>query len=92
MPAATTADPSPGPVDRVWQVLRALRSAITVVLYTVLAPSGILPYAITTWWWRHDPERLGRALQWANVTGFRVALWWLRWFRVIHFDLVDDRP
>lgn len=91
MPAATTAESSHGPVDRLWQGLRALRSAITVALYTLLAPSGILPYVIATWWWRHDPERLGRALQWANVTGFRVALWWLRWFRVIHFDPRQSR-
>lgn len=86
MPAATTAEATGNPFDAGWRVLRALRSALTVALYTALAPSGILPYAIATWWWRHDAERLGRALQWANLTGFRLALWWLRWFRVVHFD------
>lgn len=73
-------------LDPLWRLLRALRAAITVLLYVVVAPSGLLPYMLFRLFFRGTPEQRARVLQRTSARGVRVMHWWLRTFRVIHFD------
>ena len=73
-------------LDPLWRFLRALRAAITVLLYLVIAPSGLLPYVLFRLFFRGTPEQRARILQRTSARGVRVMHWWLRTFRVIHFD------
>jgi 1-acyl-sn-glycerol-3-phosphate acyltransferase len=73
-------------LDPLWRFLRALRAAITVLLYVVVAPSGLLPYVLFRLFFRGTPEQRARILQRTSARGVRIMHWWLRTFRVIHFD------
>ena len=73
-------------LDPLWRFLRALRAAVTVLLYVVVAPSGLLPYVLFRLFFRGTPERRARILQRTSARGVRIMHWWLRTFRVIHFD------
>ena len=81
-----TAPPRPRLLDPLWRFLRAARALITVALYVVIAPSGLLPYLLFCICWRGTPEQRARLLQRISARGVRVMHWWLRTFRVIHFD------
>jgi 1-acyl-sn-glycerol-3-phosphate acyltransferase len=78
-------------LDPLWRFLRAVRAAISVALYAVIAPSGLLPYVLFRVCFRGTPEQRARALQRISARGVRVMHWWLRVFRVIHFDWRDVR-
>ncbi|MBL8738776.1 MAG: 1-acyl-sn-glycerol-3-phosphate acyltransferase [Planctomycetes bacterium] len=78
-------------LDPLWRFLRALRAAVTVLLYLVIAPSGLLPYVLFRLFFRGTPEQRARILQRTSARGVRVMHWWLRTFRVIHFDWREVR-
>lgn len=79
----TRARPGSAPL---WRALRAVRAAFTVAAYTLLAPSGYVPFAIVCACWQGDALTKARFLQRCSVRGFRFMHWWLRFFRVIAFD------
>lgn len=89
--ATPTAPPRPSLLDPLWRFLRAVRALITVALYVVVAPSGLLPYVLFCLIWRGTPEQRARVLQRTSARGVRVMHWWLRTFRVIHFDWREVR-
>jgi len=78
-------------LDPLWRFLRALRAVVSVLLYLVIAPSGLLPYVLFRLFFRGTPEQRARVLQRTSARGVRVMHWWLRTFRVIHFDWREVR-
>ena len=74
------------PLDPLWRALRTLRAAISVGLYLIVAPSGFLPYGLFLLLNRGTPLQRARILQRTSARGVRIMHWWLRTFRVIHFD------
>ncbi|MBK8096267.1 MAG: 1-acyl-sn-glycerol-3-phosphate acyltransferase [Planctomycetes bacterium] len=73
-------------LDSLWSILRALRAAISILLYVLVSPSGFLPYVLFRLLHRGDPIARARILQRASIAGVRFMHWWLRTFRIIHFD------
>ncbi|MBL8723606.1 MAG: 1-acyl-sn-glycerol-3-phosphate acyltransferase [Planctomycetes bacterium] len=79
----------PRPLDPLWRGLRTLRVVVTVGLYLLVLPSGILPYAVfrvvgaCRGW---SPVERARRLQRLCAVGLRCMHWWLRVFRIISFD------
>jgi 1-acyl-sn-glycerol-3-phosphate acyltransferase len=77
------------PLEALWRGLRTLRVVVTVGLYLLVLPSGILPFAIFRGWCAlrglSAVER-ARQLQRLCAFGLRRMHWWLRVFRVISFD------
>ncbi len=84
----------PRPLDPLWRGLRTLRVVVTVGLYLLVLPSGILPYAIFRLWCACRglaPVERARRLQRLCAFGLRRMHWWLRWFRIITFDVRQVR-
>jgi 1-acyl-sn-glycerol-3-phosphate acyltransferase len=73
-------------LDPLWRCLRALRAGFSVVAYSLVAPSGLLPYALFCLLWRGTPRERARVLQHISCRGVRVMHWWLRGFRIVRFD------
>jgi hypothetical protein len=80
------------PFDPLWRALRAVRAAISVGLYLIIAPSGFLPYGLFLLLNRGTPLQRARILQRTSARGVRIMHWWLRTFRVIDFDWREVRP
>jgi 1-acyl-sn-glycerol-3-phosphate acyltransferase len=73
-------------LDPLWRGLRTVRAAITVGFYLVIAPSGYVPFALFCLLWRGDQRGRARILHRISARGVRIMHWWLRTFRIIHFD------
>ncbi|HEX6812140.1 MAG TPA: lysophospholipid acyltransferase family protein [Planctomycetota bacterium] len=73
-------------LDPLWRVLRTVRAAITVGFYLIVAPSGYVPFALFCLFWRGEPHARARILHRVSARGVRIMHWWLRTFRIIHFD------
>ena len=78
-------------LESLWRLLRAIRVVISLLLYVVVAPSGLLPYALFRLFFRGTEEQRARILQRTSARGMRILHWWLRAFRVIHFDWRNAR-
>src|SRR5262245_51373660 len=76
-------------LDPLWRALRGLRAAITVGFYMVIAPTGYVPFALFCLLWRGDQRQRARILHRVSARGVRIMHWWLRTFRIIHFDCRD---
>lgn len=73
-------------LDPLWRGLRAVRAAITVGFYMVIAPSGYVPFALFCLLWRGEQRQRARILHRVSARGVRIMHWWLRTMRIIHFD------
>lgn len=73
-------------LDPLWRGLRAMRAVITVGFYLVIAPTGYVPFGLFCLLWRGDQRQRARILHRVSARGVRIMHWWLRTFRIIHFD------
>lgn len=80
------ARPARSVLDPLWRGLRTVRAAITVGFYLVIAPTGYVPFALFCLLWRGEPRKRARILHRICAGGLRIMHWWLRTFRIIHFD------
>jgi 1-acyl-sn-glycerol-3-phosphate acyltransferase len=79
--------PGARPLDPLWRLLRAVRAAVTVVLYvSVIGPTGFLLFSAVCLCSPRDPLVRARLLHRLSARGVRAMHWWLRTLRIVDFD------